>query len=428
MKALGIIIQREYNAIVRTKAFLLTTILMPVFMVIMAVLPTYLTSVNDADIAKVYVVDRTGIYSSRFVSSDKYKFEVITENEFNTIDRSKMYSMLQIDKDLNIEPNGVTFFAETEHPPKDLVKYINTTLNEAVRDQKLEVFSAQANIDPGIAVQVQQILKEKDSVNVTTISWFGDSETNNALNEASTVLALLLTTIMLFFVLAYGSMVMQSVTAEKSNRIVEVIISSTSPFNLLMGKIIAVALAGLTQVLIWVVISVIIMLTIGSGNSFSGDMTIGNPKIDVFITASHSINWLKIAGCFILYFIGGYLLYASIFATFGSAANEAQEAQQYTKPVTIILLLSFYIGIAGANNPDGTLAFWGSLIPFTSPIVMMVRMPFKVSWWEIITSLVVLYASAILMVKVAGKIYRIGILTYGKKISMKELVKWLKYK
>jgi ABC-2 type transport system permease protein len=225
---------------------------------------------------------------------------------------------------------------------------------------------------------------------------------------------------------------------EKRSRIVEVMISSVKPVNLLVGKIIAIGLVGLTQLFIWGIM-IGILMTVGSiamGYS-NGSMEIqaaqaaamsGDFDPTTIMTMLASINWLEIFVNFIVYFIGGYVLYASIFAAIGSSVDNEQDTQQFMVPITLLLLFAFYAGFYSVNNPDGPLAFWCSFIPFTSPIVMMVRIPFGIPLWQNLLAIVILYGSFLLISMLAAKIYRVGILMYGKKPTIKEIMKWIRYK
>ena len=227
------------------------------------------------------------------------------------------------------------------------------------------------------------------------------------------------------FILMYGTMVMNGVVEEKSNRIVEVMISSVKPFDLMMGKIIGIGLVGITQLLIWIVLIGGVLASAGTLFPQSGMEDAGSP-LDVNLLLS--VNWIEIVICFLLFFIGGYLIYASIFSIIGAAVDNAQDTQQFVLPVTLIFVFALYAGIYSIQNPDGPLAFWCSLIPLTSPIVMMVRIPFGVPIWQVLLSIAILYISIVLVVKFAAKIYRVGILMYGKKPNIKEVIKWFSYK
>ena len=236
-------------------------------------------------------------------------------------------------------------------------------------------------------------------------------------------------------------MIMNSVVEEKTNRIVEVIVSSCKPMELMMGKIIGVGLVGLTQFAIWVVLlsigSVVLSLVAGpamvtdtsamtAGMNLPGDSGMGAGMAVEISKALSSINWLSLLGNFVLYFIGGYLLYSSLFAGFGSAVDQASDSSQFTTPIILIMVIALYAGIACIENPSGPMAVWCSIIPFTSPIVMMVRLPFDVPWWQMLLSIVLLYATALLCIWISARIYRTGILLYGKKRSFKEVLKWIK--
>jgi len=259
--------------------------------------------------------------------------------------------------------------------------------------------------------------------------------------ELATIIGMVMAFIIYMFILIYGAQVMSGVVQEKSNRIVEVMVSSVKPFELMMGKIIGIAMVGLTQFLLWVVLTVAIMMGVSSifGNDIdmssvqksTGMGQVGTQtmpaEIQGFITALNGVDYVQLIVMFVIYFIGGYLLYASLFAAVGSAVDNETDTNQFSMPLMIPIMFAIYAGIFTAENPDGPLAFWCSIIPFTSPIVMMVRLPFDVPAWEIALSIGILVLSFIGSTWLAGKIYRTGILMYGKKVTWKELWKWLKY-
>lgn len=253
--------------------------------------------------------------------------------------------------------------------------------------------------------------------------------------------------IIYMFILFYGAMVMQGVMEEKTNRIVEVMISSVRPFQLMMGKIIGIGFVGLTQMFLWGVMTSVLLA--GASFFFGGEMdtqamsselmtanpgmaALADPTIqqsgNEVMQLIETINLGEIGFFFIIYFIGGYMLYASLFAAIGSAVDNQEDTQQFVAPVTIFMVFALYAGIYSMENPDGPLAFWCSMIPFTSPIVMMVRIPFDIPLWEKVLSVVLLYAAFIGITWISAKIYRVGILMYGKKPSLKEMVKWIRYK
>ncbi|MDR2948256.1 MAG: ABC transporter permease [Prevotella sp.] len=440
MRALGLIIQREFSSRVKTKAFILTTLLTPFLFLAVTALPTVLMMVSDNDdIKTVYVKDDSGMYFNLFESSKNYEFIKLAENTEKQSGKSTGTALLEIRGDLSLNPNMVTFYSEKQQPPRELTAYINDVLTEAVKAKKIDDFTKISNIDPQVVTGLQDLLKSKERINVSSIRWDETGKETETLGDIASIAGMALTFCMFFFIMMYGQMVVQSVVEEKTNRIIEVIISSVRPFDLMMGKIVGVGLVGLLQLIIWLIIGggAIVALQIFFGGSIdlnsvetqqAMSMMQNNPELATSLNGFFSINWLQVGICLILYFVGGYLLFSSLYAMFGSAANDSQEAQQLMMPLTIILLLAFYTGFAAARNPEGSLAFWCSLIPFTSPVVMMVRAPFEIPIWELIVSVVVLFTTAILMVKLAAKIYRVGILMYGKKVTFAEMFKWLKYK
>lgn len=439
MRALNIIIQREFMSRVNTKAFILTTLLTPILFIAIMVVPAILATLNkNDDIRKVYVMDKTDKYAALFETSDSYEFVILREGESKPDEKAT--ALLEIKGDLNADPTAVTFYSEKQQPPRELTSYINDKLTDAVRNQKIEDFTQQNNIEPQLVSDMQQILKSKDRIQVSSIRWDETGQEQKTMGEIASLIGLALTFCMFFFIMMYGSMVMQSVVEEKSNRIIEVIISSVRPFDLMMGKIVGVGLVGLLQLIIWFIIGGGAMIAIQMYFGVNVDMASSpdmqqamavvqnNSDMDNFFAEFFSVNWLQIAICFIVYFIGGYLFFASLYAMFGSAANDSQEVQQLMMPMTILLFIAFYSGMAAARNPEGAMAFWCSLIPFTSPVVMMVRAPFEIPIWELIVSVVLLLTAAILAIKLAAKIYRVGILMTGKKANFIEIFKWLNYK
>lgn len=436
--ALGLIIQREFFSRVKTKAFILTTILTPFLLLAVSFLPMALMmlSKND-DITKVYVIDHTGTYAPLLKSSDKYEFVNLKSKEEKQ-NGDKTAALLEITANLNDNPNAVTFYSEKQQPPSGLISYIDGVLTEAVRNKKIDDFTTKSNIEPQVVTDLQKLMKSKDRINVNTVRLDETGKESQTLGQAASVVSMALTFCMFFFIMMYGQLVVQSVVEEKTNRIIEVIISSVRPFDLMMGKIVGVGLVGLLQLLVWVVIGggAIFFGQVYFGGALSGmetqqamAMMQNQPEMMEGMKGMlFNINWIQIGACLLLYFVGGYLLFASLYAMFGSAANDSQEAQQLMMPLTIVLLLAFYTGFAASNNPEGQMAFWCSLVPFTSPVVMMVRAPYEIPIWELLASVVLLFVTAILMIKFAAKIYRVGILMYGKKVTFAEMMKWLKYK
>lgn len=443
MKALKLIIEREYLAAVKTKAFFWTTILTPIFMLIVILLPYYLKTLSNDDIKQIYVLDSTDMYYPLLKSSEQYEFIKlgdISAMPSRSDDSKGMFALLTINDVLNDKPAAATLFSEKQQAPRELTQYINDVLTTAVNNKRLNDYTAQTDISPEVIASIKEITNSKERISISTKQWSDDGTEKDTANEAVTFIGIAFTFLMFFFIMMNGSMVLQSVVEEKTNRIVEVIISSAKPFDLMMGKIIAVAGTGFTQLILWAVIvtvgAVIAIPAFGIDMSALAGSTspqelqaMGiDPEVMKGIAFAQSIDWVKLFVCFLFYFVGGYLLYAALFAMFGSAANDSQEAQQFVMPLTIILLIAFYVGFAATRDPEGALAFWGSIIPITSPIVMMVRLPLDVPMWEILLSLGLLFVTAIAAIILSGRIYRTGILMMGKKVTFKEIFRWITYK
>src|SRR5690554_2731257 len=399
MNRLGLVIQREYITRVRKKSFIILTLLMPVLMVTLSLVPLWLSTLNDGSEKRVAVIDNTGIYAPLLESTDQYIFETVAgPDEQNTearLGRGDLFAILQITDDLNKNPRAVSLISEKQSP-QDLQSLITRTLNEKVTSQRLDNLSTSSNVDGETIARVRSIVEERGPVSLRTMRMGGDGTVSESSTEVATIIGMVFTILIYMFILMYGNMVMQAVLEEKKSRVVEVMVSSVKPVNLLIGKIVGIGLVGLTQLAIWVIMTTVLF----AGVSFF----IANPEqaaamssgMDDFNTEAimnsvMSINWLELIVYFVLYFIGGYILYASIFAMFASAVDSEEDTSQYLTPVTLLIMFAFFAGFYSVSNPDGPLAFWTSLIPFTSPIVMMVRIPFGIPFWEILSSLVLLY-------------------------------------
>jgi len=423
MKALGLIIQREYFSRIKKKSFIVLTLLIPFLIAGIILVPLWLSSIKDSDVKRIVVIDNTGLYAKYLESTDAYNFEITdkTTDDLRANPEGEIFGLLQITDDLATNPKSVTFYSEKQ-APHDLLRYMNYTLSEVTKNYRLEHLTQNANIDPVIVQSIQQVVESKNNVSINTVRWSKDGEDKETSTELVSSIGMACTLFMYMFILTYGAMVMQGVIEEKTNRIVEVMVSSVRPFELMMGKIIGIGLTGFTQLFIWIIMGAAILGFRGAlFPEMSSDMT-------GLLSLLSTVDWGSILGFFLLFFIGGYLIYAAIFAMFASAVDNPQDTQQFVMPVTLIFIFALYAGMYSLNNPDGPLAFWCSMIPLTSPIVMMVRVPAGIPLWEILVSLVILFISVILTIKLAAKIYRVGILMYGKKPSIKELYKWAKYK
>lgn len=430
-----LVLQREYYSIVAKKSFILTTLLSPIIMIALIAVPVLLMEFNRSDAQVVTVIDQSGRYADKFVDSDDFKYSVLPDMSSSDMKERFMeadgdiYAILVIPKDID-QSHTVNIYSEK--PVKmSLSREISDILGRSLSEAKINSYDIP---------ELKKIIAESNiSVEVKSHTWDESGESLSS-SELATVTGLFLAFLTYMFVLMYGAMIMSSVVEDKTNRIVEVIISSCRPMELMLGKIVSIALVGLTQIAIWSVLLSIGMFILSVTGIFTSSpdvaatMVAGGTQMPEIATgempeiiqAILGVNWLRLLGIFVLYFIGGYLLYASLFAAFGSAVDQQSDANQFTMPVMMIIIIALLIGQACMENPDGTLGVICSLIPFTSPIVMMIRLPYNVPAWEIITSIALLYATAILFTWLAARIYRTGILMYGRKISFSEILRWVK--
>lgn len=432
MNKILIIIQREFLKRVRTKGFIILTITMPFIMAALVFVPLWLSSIENDEQQKVAVIDPTGVYAKALKTSKSFAFSaqpVITE-EIRSED-SPYDAVVAISGDL-VKNNGrVTIYSHKEIPG-NMLDYIQSKLNETVQKQKLEA--------TGIAGLDKIIDDVQRDVNMKTVKWSKEGDEQASSTYVAIIVGGIFTLLIYIFVITYGGMVMQSVIEEKTNRIMELLVSSVKPFQLMMGKIIGVMLVGIAQMALWGVILSIIMTvaSVGFGVSQAQSIAAGQPMpsptmnmsqdTQELLTAIVNLPYAEIGLMFIIMFVGGYLLYSSFFAATGASINEQEDANQFVVPITMITLFGLYAAMYSIENTDGPLAFWASLFPLTSPIVMMIRIPFGVPLWQELLSIALLYASAFLMIWIGGKIYRVGILMYGKKPSIKEIIKWMRYK
>ena len=432
MNKILIIIQREFLKRVRTKGFIILTITMPFIMAALVFVPLWLSSIENDEQQKVAVIDPTGVYAKALKASKSFAFSaqpVITE-EMRSED-SPYDAVVAISGDL-VKNNGkVTIYSHKEIPG-NMLDYIQSKLNETVQKQKLEA--------TGIAGLDKIIDDVQRDVNMKTVKWSKEGDEQASSTYVAIIVGGIFTLLIYIFVITYGGMVMQSVIEEKTNRIIELLVSSVKPFQLMMGKIIGVMLVGIAQMALWGVMLSIIMTvaSVGFGISQAQSIAAGQPMpsptmnmsqdTQELLTAIVNLPYAEIGLMFIIMFVGGYLLYSSFFAATGASINEQEDANQFVVPITMIILFGLYAAMYSIENTDGPLAFWASLFPLTSPIVMMIRIPFGVPLWQELLSIALLYASAFLMIWIGGKIYRVGILMYGKKPSIKEIIKWMRYK
>ena len=442
MNKINIIILRELTTRVKKKSFIVMTILMPFLMVLLVMAPVLLGQITGDNQERIAVIDQTGKYADCLKSNKEYVFVRYDKMEASLkSDTTDITAILTITADLAENPKAATLSSSKEMQ-LSAVSYIENALGEQVRREKMASYNI-PNLDT--------ILDEMDQgFTLNTVRWDADGNESESSGALSLGVGFLFTFLIYTFVLSYGGMVMSGVMEEKTNRIMEIMVSSVSPFQMMMGKIIGVALVGFVQIAIWAVMFAALssgaMYLLGPSASEAVQMA-ASPDVQSPLAAASadtsgiggadfanvaalfgSIPIAELCIMFVLMFIGGYLLYASFFAAVGASVNTTEDSSQFTLPVMIVIVFGMYAAIGSQGNTDGPLAFWSSLFPLTSPIVMMVRIPFGVPLWQEVLSLVLLYGTAIGMVWMAGRIYRVGILMYGKKPTFKDLLKWLTYR
>lgn len=426
---IAIIIEREYKTRVMKKSFILMTLLTPIFFLLISTLPTVLMTMGGNDTQKIGLMDETGLYGEVLQSTDDFQFIVADKSwqEYQKLpeDERPISALLVIRQDLREDPKALTMMSFATLPP-NLEDYINTKLSDFVTRQKL----LSHNVE-GIE---EMIAESQTRIVVPTYKVGKDGAETLSSGVFAMGLGIFLALASYMFISIWGGSVLQSVMEEKKSRIMEVMVSSVRPFELMMGKIIGVGLVGLTQIFIW---TLVLTLCVQGGMVMLGDVLAGNETMlpaattaeDKAMVASivstlSSVNFFEIIVCFVLFFIGGFLLYASVYAAFGSAISSDEEAQSIMWPLTILMMLAFYTGLACVQSPDSTLAHIASYIPFTAPVVMMIRIPYGVSIWEEVLSLLALYGGFTLIVYLGAKIYRVGVLMYGKRPTLKEIIRW----
>ncbi|WP_161890265.1 ABC transporter permease [Pontibacter russatus] len=450
MSKIWLIIQREYLTRVRKKSFIIMTLLTPVLLAAFMILPGLLITMSG-ETETVMVLDESGLFEGKLEDQKDLKFIPLAgslELAKTVYQETDNTALLYIPK-LSIDnPEGITIYGKKNTSLQTQVRLENVLEKEIENQRFLASGLDRATLD-----------EIEADINLETISLSDEGEKdNNAI--VTSIAGVAGAVIIYFFIFLYGVQIMRGVIEEKTSRIVEVMISSVKPFQLMMGKIIGIAAVGLTQFLLWIVLSFIAVTAVsaafgvdaapspveqfaagqaaaqGEAATEEDGTTVNNPAdnemANTITDVKESFANLPIAlifGCFLFYFLGGYLLYGSLFGAIGAAVDNETDTQQFMMPITIPLIISFIMSYSVVlKNPDGPVAFWMSIIPFTSPIVMMVRVPFGVPAWELLLSMALLVAGFIFTTWIASRIYRVGILMYGKKINYKELSKWLFYR
>ena len=434
MNHLPLIIKREYLAKVKNKSFILMTFLTPLIMVGLITLVTYLTSVNNEKVRTISVLDQAGFLKGALVSNDYTLYQYLESMNLETAktlsNQNNSYGLLYIpNHPLDSVSKHIKFLSE-EAPSLTFVTGLESKIENRLKELKLE----KAGVD------LSKIKAAKTYVNLNQQTYEGvkTSKSGSFMKLAFGVLSGYL---LFMFIIIYGNLIMRSVIEEKTSRIIEIIVSSVKPIQLMLGKIFGTSLAGITQFALWIVLLGLLMTAASFffGVDFSAtpqqDMMTEalnnqavNSELQGLINDFRSLPVLNLIIAFVLFFTGGYLLYSSLYAAIGAAVDNETDTQQFMLPVIMPLILAFYVGFFTVlEDPHGSISTIFSYIPLTSPIVMLMRIPFGVSLWEQLLSLVVLLITFVLTLWIAAKIYRVGILMYGKKPSYRDLVKWLKY-
>ena len=451
MRNIGIIISREYLTRVRKKSFLLTTFLVPVLFAAMCILPSVIMFMAKDKGKQVAVVDQSSIVMPYLQDTEAVDY---TDYSTEPVDSMKArFNELGLDVLVVISPldtvqKTVALSSYSEKPLSvDIKEGVQSKVNEAIEDYRL----AQYEIG-----DLKQIMADVESdVSMATYTLGEDGAEKITSSEVYMVISMILSMIIYMFIAMFSGMVMQSVIEEKASRVVEVLVSSVKATELMFGKIIGVACVALTQFMLWIVLTVVLVTGFSAFVGFDSLMgdpaqteqmmemagSMGGVSVDdmtemaqdesqmgAVLSTLKDLNYGQLIFGFIIYFVLGYLLYASFFAAIGSAVENEADTNQLQMPVTVPLLLAFFIALYAFNAPDSPIVFWGSMIPFTSPIVMLARIPFGVPAWELILSVVLLLATFVACAWVSAKIYKIGILMFGKKTTFKDLWKWLKMK
>lgn len=437
MNKIGLIIKREYLTRVRKRSFIIMTFLGPLLLAAIYIVPILLALNAPDKKCTIAVVDGSHWFESQFKGNDEQTFVIVEGQPVDTVKemvkKGSFDMVLYIPPtQLNIPSNAVLY--SLNQVPLSTDEYIRSVMKKEIEEQKLLA----SGVDPDVVDAV------KTNINLSVIRMDEEGGEKETFTEVQFILGMALAVLIYMFILMFGGQVMQGVAEEKNNRIIEVIVSSVKPFQLMMGKIIGVSLVALTQFLMWITLTGVIYAGFGAaiglsnpeaitaGSVMAQDVThndiMNNEAVQNILQIANSIDFGLIIGSFIIFFILGYLLYGTMYAAVGSLVESNTDSQQFTMPITVPLIIAIISAIYVVNAPDGQLAMWLSMIPFTSPVVMMVRIPFGVPIIQIVVSVVILAATFVLMTWISARIYRTGILMYGKKLSYKEIFKWIKYK
>lgn len=437
MSKIGIIIAREYKERVKKKSFIITTLLVPIFFIGLSMLPALLMMFHEGETVTYAVIDRSGIVAPNLTDTNTLHFVAVEDSLPAAKQNSDYDGVLVIGADIVSNPSEVTLLNHST-ANMDGEMAIRTQIKKVIETERLKAYNLE---------NLQEIINEVEAdVTITTfrIDEKDGSDTSALPSEVSFAIGLGVAFILYMILIIYGQMVMTSIIEEKNNRVLEIVVSSIKPEQLMMGKICGIGMVAVTQVAIWGILiaggmflllptlmPADVMTEISAYNSgqFDAATAANDPYLVSVMAQLTQVSFLlKIFGSLTLFLIGGFFLYSSIFAAIGSAVDNIQDASQLQTVAMIPIILGIVFATTVGSDPGSTLSTWLSMIPFISPIVMMVRVPFDIPDWQILVSLILLYATFFFMVWFSAKIYRVGIFMYGKKPSLKELIKWARYK
>lgn len=442
-----LVLKREYLTRVKKKSFIITTLLMPVFMAAMFTIPAYLSMRGDKQERTIAVYDESSLFLDQLKGNEHTKLNFIPEDEYqktkNKLTGTTYYAVLYIPANV-LTSNRAQLFSEKQ-VPFDVSNMLENRIEDIIeRDKRNKVIE-----ESGVPDLEKKLAATKTEIKLSTLKIQEEGKAKESSSVIVGGLGYVMGIMIYMFMFMYGMMVMRGVMEEKSSRVVEVIISSVKPVQLMFGKIIGIALVGLTQIAIWIFFGFLIVT--GAGLFFGGGVEqiqqtqnlmnpemLGNAaqmagntsanKYEEIMEMAGNLPIATILFSFVFYFLGGYMLYSSLLAAVGSAVDSEEDSQQLVFLVILPLILSIMLLFPIAKNPEGSLAFWASMIPFTSPVVMLARIPYGIPWWELALSMTLLILTIMGTIWLAAKIYRTGVLMYGKKVNLKELIKWIRYR
>ena len=436
MNKIGIIIAREFNERVRKKSFIISTLLMPILMLGMMAAPTLMMLFAKGEHKQIIVLDDSHRIAERLTGDEELEFLIGDTPLEQARADSEIFGVLWIGEDIVENPSNVKLYTNSSSS-MSLESNISSQMERIIEQERLKRYGIE---------NLEQIIEDVKA-NVSLTTYRNDLAEEGAEEEATSsgvayLLGLVLGMMLYMFLMIYGSMVMTSVIEEKGSRVLDVLVSSVKPFELMMGKILGVASVAVTQIAIWAVLvcglsaAVLpslmpedVMQTVQAveaGTMTSAEAGIDADMLSAVALATDPVKLVMMFVWLLLFLVGGFLFYSAMFAAVGSAVDSIQDASQLQTPITVPIILALILAMSVFNDPSSSLAFWGSVVPFTSPVVMMARIPFGIPTWEIVLSLVILYISVAGMAWMAGKIYRVGVFMHGKKPTLKELLSWIR--